>query len=267
MTINAFKSPLTVNQKGGPDPILESENRRNGLSNNLSDILVEKPVVLGVNKAQQTVMQSFDNGVSKIIRPAAQTSESGGFRSFINQFRPSEHPNYLWALNERETASFTLGRENGFKLSAQMFYHNNIKDRLTYACTMADGRPLPGWLTFNGDTLTFSGVPPYDEEAGALDLVVIARNSAGQVAKANFTLNLAKDEHETPEEKEPGRENDQTTEAPPAGEGQSLESGKRETSVKDEAALHDGLSVQIAAQGRSGLIQAAQEFLKNIQLL
>ena len=46
-------------------------------------------------------------------------------------------------------------------------------DALTYSAALADGSDLPGWLSFDATTRTFSGIPPQGT-AGTLSLKVIA---------------------------------------------------------------------------------------------
>lgn len=65
-----------------------------------------------------------------------------------------------------------------------------VSDDLTYAATLADGSPLPAWLSFDADTGTFSGNPPH----GATDLSVKVTATAagvGSATTAPFTLTIA----------------------------------------------------------------------------
>ncbi|MCD2515334.1 DUF4347 domain-containing protein [Massilia sp. G4R7] len=59
---------------------------------------------------------------------------------------------------------------------------------IAYSAKLADGSPLPSWLTFNAATHTFSGVPtggtPY------LNIVVTGTDAGGKSASSSFTLNL-----------------------------------------------------------------------------
>ncbi|OBV41597.1 Ig-like domain-containing protein, partial [Janthinobacterium psychrotolerans] len=57
----------------------------------------------------------------------------------------------------------------------------------TLTATLADGSPLPAWVRFDAVTGTFSGVPPRGETV-SLDIVVTARDGAGNTAKAEFSL-------------------------------------------------------------------------------
>lgn len=61
-------------------------------------------------------------------------------------------------------------------------------DVLTYRAALADGAPLPSWLSFDGATQTFSGRVPR-EASGYLDISVIATDSApGAAAESNLSV-------------------------------------------------------------------------------
>ncbi|TYC54434.1 DUF4347 domain-containing protein [Zoogloea oleivorans] len=59
---------------------------------------------------------------------------------------------------------------------------------ITYSATLANGDPLPSWLSFNSGTHTFSGNPP----AGTpyLNIKVIGTDATGAAGFTTFTLNL-----------------------------------------------------------------------------
>lgn len=69
----------------------------------------------------------------------------------------------------------------------------DANDILTYRATLANGDPLPCWLTFDPVTLTFSGKPP-EGECGILHLKVIASDGHGGIAVDKFDL-VIHDEH------------------------------------------------------------------------
>ena len=61
-------------------------------------------------------------------------------------------------------------------------------DVLTYAVTLADGSDLPDWLSFDSATRTLSGTPAAND-AGILELSILARDSTGQTATAGLEIN------------------------------------------------------------------------------
>ena len=63
-------------------------------------------------------------------------------------------------------------------------------DALTYAATLADGTPLPSWLTFNASTETFSGTPT-SANVGTISVKTSAKDPAGQSASETFNIAVA----------------------------------------------------------------------------
>ena len=59
---------------------------------------------------------------------------------------------------------------------------------LTFAASLADGSPLPNWMTFDPATATFSGTPP-PHANGSVPLKVVASDGTSSVADL-FTLNV-----------------------------------------------------------------------------
>lgn len=67
-------------------------------------------------------------------------------------------------------------------------------DVLTYSVTLANGSPLPGWLTFNPATRTLSGTPPQSAIGTQIELRVTAADNfpgdPGSFASDTFTLSV-----------------------------------------------------------------------------
>ena len=59
----------------------------------------------------------------------------------------------------------------------------------TYSATLADGSPLPSWLTFNPSTRTFSGKPPQDV-TGEIEIRISARDKSNLVGSDTFKLTI-----------------------------------------------------------------------------
>ncbi len=55
----------------------------------------------------------------------------------------------------------TVGQPFSLVLTADMFTDADTDhgDSLTISATLEDGSPLPGWLTFDPETLAFAGTP------------------------------------------------------------------------------------------------------------
>ena len=62
-------------------------------------------------------------------------------------------------------------------------------DRLSYSATLADGRPLPGWLHFDPQRGTFSGTPQ-GGDVGELAIRVTASDGGPRPASGVFTLRI-----------------------------------------------------------------------------
>ncbi len=74
-------------------------------------------------------------------------------------------------------------------LPASMFTDVDAGETLSYSVTLANGNPLPSWLSFNPVTRRFSGEPAY-EDIGMLAISVKATDSQGASATANFNLTV-----------------------------------------------------------------------------
>ena len=61
---------------------------------------------------------------------------------------------------------------------------------LALSATLADGSMLPLWLTFDPVSKTFTGTPA-NENVGAVDVKVVAADSASQTAETTFQLTVA----------------------------------------------------------------------------
>lgn len=62
-------------------------------------------------------------------------------------------------------------------------------DLVDITATLADGTELPGWLTFDANTLTFSGTPTIGDEQ-IIDVVVNATDAANKQSTIDFNLTI-----------------------------------------------------------------------------
>ena len=83
----------------------------------------------------------------------------------------------------------TTGTAFTHTLAAGTFVDPN-GDALTLTATLANGQPLPSWLTFNAATRTFSGTPP-TANTGTLLIAVTATDPSGAKATDVFSLTVA----------------------------------------------------------------------------
>ncbi|MDH4583202.1 tandem-95 repeat protein, partial [Pseudomonas sp. BN415] len=83
-----------------------------------------------------------------------------------------------------------LGRAFLYTVPTNTFADVDQGDNLTLSASLANGDPLPGWLSFDAATRTFSGTPPAGTQAGAIAILVTATDSGGLSVSEGFSLNL-----------------------------------------------------------------------------
>ncbi|MEQ1519927.1 MAG: cadherin domain-containing protein, partial [Aestuariivirga sp.] len=76
-----------------------------------------------------------------------------------------------------------------FTVPGTSFTDVDVGDTLTLSATLADGSPLPAWLSFNPATQTFSGTP-LNDDVGALTIRVTATDTSGASATQDFTVTV-----------------------------------------------------------------------------
>ena len=86
-------------------------------------------------------------------------------------------PNQIWAE----------GKAVSLVLPANAFVDPQSQ-KLAYAASLTSGQALPGWLSFNATTRTFSGIPP--ATAQSLNLKVTATDSSGLTSSESFTASV-----------------------------------------------------------------------------
>ena len=79
-------------------------------------------------------------------------------------------------------------RSSNFGFSANTFQDADLGDTLSYSATLADGSPLPSWLSLSGDR-TFSSNPS-SANAGQYEIKVTAKDQSNATVTDNFILNV-----------------------------------------------------------------------------
>jgi serralysin len=76
-----------------------------------------------------------------------------------------------------------------YGISTDVFFDLDAGTVLTYAATLADGSPLPSWLSFDATTLVFSGIPPVSAINAVYDLQVTASDQSSSVS-SSFSIRI-----------------------------------------------------------------------------
>ena len=98
--------------------------------------------------------------------------------------RPPVAVNPIAGQTATEDAAFS------FTIPANTFADPDLGDTLTYRATLADGTALPSWLSFDPQTMTFSGTPTNDD-VGILPLRVTATDTAGASVSDDFNVTVS----------------------------------------------------------------------------
>jgi uncharacterized delta-60 repeat protein len=141
------------------------------------------------------------NGYFEISRPLGSYPVSLDIDSYGDIYLTSHYRNPGVSSDTdviKLTSSGNLFQSNAFMedrafsvaLPPNIFSDQDAGDTLTYSATKSDGSALPGWLSFNGSTRTFSGTPG-DNDVGILNVRVTATDTGGLSASDTFTLTVA----------------------------------------------------------------------------
>ncbi|WP_254563841.1 putative Ig domain-containing protein, partial [Oscillatoria sp. HE19RPO] len=91
---------------------------------------------------------------------------------------------------QTQIADQSLETGNSFSLDVSgNFSDPDAGDTLTYSATLANGSPLPGWLSFDSVTGQFSGTPT-DSHSGEFGVQVTATDSSGESISDSFGVGV-----------------------------------------------------------------------------
>lgn len=79
------------------------------------------------------------------------------------------------------------GNVFSYTVAPDAFADPDDGDLLTFSAVLADGNPLPSWLDFDPETLTFSGTP---DSTGLLSVQVNAKDAGNLIAADIFTIDI-----------------------------------------------------------------------------
>jgi alkaline phosphatase len=129
-----------------------------------------------------------DVGTLEIVVTATDESGSSVSQTFgITVENTNDAPTLASPIadqNAAEDAAFS------FTVPANTFNDVDAGDTLSYTATLADGSALPGWLSFNAGTRTFSGTA-LNGNVGTVEVKVTAKDGSNVSASDTFTLTVA----------------------------------------------------------------------------
>ena len=117
-------------------------------------------------------------------------------QSEAGQFSRGEPRQLLSILNDAPVAVVPIADQStnedagfSFTVPPYSFIDVDAGDILTLSASLADGSPLPAWLSFDPVTQTFSGTP-LNDDVGALTIRVTATDTSGATATQDFTVTV-----------------------------------------------------------------------------
>ncbi|WP_208107714.1 calcium-binding protein [Thiopseudomonas denitrificans] len=77
-----------------------------------------------------------------------------------------------------------------YEIPKGAFTDSDNNSKIQLSVTLANGDKLPDWLTFNSETETLQGIPPFEEALGILDIKVTATDEYGDTASQEFAVKV-----------------------------------------------------------------------------
>ncbi len=217
------------------------------LPDNPHDLAVFKPVVLEVAVAREAMATSISGGLAR-LRDTLHDMGTGQER---------QHVSLTGSLDDGEIRA---GYSQTLNLPRDLFRHSNPNEQLTFTVTLEDGRPLPAWLTWNSETMSFTGKPERALDS-PLVIKIVARDRSNNSAATLFRLNV------TDTALDPAKPAGQEKEEPaPASLTVSpeQESGEERAEEGQNPPGATGLSGQIAQSGMRALFLEARETIHRL---
>ena len=106
--------------------------------------------------------------------------------------RPDAHPareDDIRLASAPDDRNLYIDYYQEFALPFNMFVHRDPNAELFIEATLEDGRPLPPWISFDGNSMSFKCTPP-SEVKGSVNVLLLARDSKNNSAKAVLVLNI-----------------------------------------------------------------------------
>ncbi|WP_168559179.1 Ig-like domain-containing protein, partial [Rhizobacter sp. SG703] len=137
-------------------------------------------------RVQDTAAQSAFSLPVRDANVADIYTRPSGFQIMVN---PSPEPS-LKLFRGLDDQVAKLGGTVRLQVPADTFIHTNIHETVVLQATLADGRPLPRWLQFDGRTGTLNGEVPAEWRDDVV-IRVMARDSQGREATTMMRLKVS----------------------------------------------------------------------------
>ncbi|MCI4188542.1 putative Ig domain-containing protein, partial [Dickeya dianthicola] len=138
--------------------------------------------------------QTSGSATAGASKGLADTSTSGGGSAFSTNSAQASLA--VTSVNDAPTIGTAVSGQNAtkdtvfsFAVPAGTFVDIDSEDTLTLSATLADGSALPGWLSFNPATRTFSGTPG-NGDVGNLTIRVTATDGSSASVSTTFGLTV-----------------------------------------------------------------------------
>jgi hypothetical protein len=95
----------------------------------------------------------------------------------------------LYLVKTPSSQESLVDEMSSFTLPQGMFKHSNTTAKVKVEASLADGRPLPNWITFDPESGRFIAKPPLGS-GGYWDIKVTARDQNGNVVETQFLFHI-----------------------------------------------------------------------------
>jgi Ca2+-binding RTX toxin-like protein len=148
------------------------------------------PSWLTFNPATRTFSGTPLNGDVGVLNLAVKATDTGGLNTTstfaLAVQNVNDAPTVATLLADQAA---TQGTGFSYVVPVNTFADVDSGDSLTYSAQLANGSPLPAWLSFNATTRTFTGTPQAGD-VGAIDVRVTATDTGTLTASDVFALTV-----------------------------------------------------------------------------
>jgi Ca2+-binding RTX toxin-like protein len=140
----------------------------------------------GTRTFSGTPMNSDVGGLDVTLTATDPSGESASGTFRISVVNTNDAPDLYGSIADRSVLENTLFE---MTISSGTFLDVDTDDSLTLGASLADGAPLPAWLSFNALSASFSGMPE-NGDVGSVSVRVVATDESGAQALDDFALTV-----------------------------------------------------------------------------